>query len=414
MSTQFSLVDTVNDDCLREVLQYLNIMDFNKMAHTCRRINDIAKGVFRRKYRNAQFEWLAPGCRLPTLGEMEQLLSSFGEFITSIYTYCPEDNDSGSAISLLLKYCPKIVDLNLYLGDDWEQTDVEAIKSLVFNVKHLTTSAKYLFDGIFSENCQIEKLLIETMDKNASITVISLPKLRELSLEGFKLTKDHIDNVVTLNRQIECLKLANCEISADIIRSMPENLPNIQRLDMCTCSFANPSPAAFENWRQLTELKHLVVSADKSTGDSPLFVMRNLLVQHLKIEHLAIPFERVGINFVNNMPHLKRLTLKYREWSMSDSDLLDIVRTIANVPELCIESTSLTMFGVREILERKNQLRRLQIDFYGDHKICESECDNIANLMQLWPELKFKLTVCKRKVRRDVSNHNQALFSILY
>lgn len=72
----------LNDDCLRNVLERLNLLELSSAAEVCVRFNRLAKDIFRSKYNNFTDD-IVDFCRL-RLFDIEIVLRNFGSLIESL------------------------------------------------------------------------------------------------------------------------------------------------------------------------------------------------------------------------------------------------------------------------------------------------------------------------------------------
>lgn len=103
----------MNDDCIIEILNHLELKDLSSMANTCCRLRILARMAFSSKYRSKQV----------TLEEsentVEDCLRNFGSQMQSIYFKRPSNipsriGDGSHILRLLIKYCPLLTRLEVH------------------------------------------------------------------------------------------------------------------------------------------------------------------------------------------------------------------------------------------------------------------------------------------------------------
>lgn len=128
----FSALESINEDCFRQIVRYLNIIDVTNLAATCTRLLDFTEAVvFPKKAKNIyikMFSEMKVFLNSPfntthsfaiTLQNLENLISYFGKFVQNFTFLCykcdsTEQSKIQRSLSNIIEHCKNLRTLHFY------------------------------------------------------------------------------------------------------------------------------------------------------------------------------------------------------------------------------------------------------------------------------------------------------------
>lgn len=224
-STQQKSINTLNNDCLRGIFQFLNANDLWSVTKSCKRLNDMTYDVMRtRRLTNIEQSKKIQINGYRQLWRLEDFLYDHGNRITQANVH---NRNYGARIEsgMVADYCGNITELHCFVHD----------------TTHVWKGHE--FYRFFGTDSKIEKLTIESgmMGVMISLPPVQLPQLKRLSLSRIQIANDLSTRLFfQLNGQIEYLSINDGgEITDDAVEPISQ-LKNLKRFCLQSKQKRNP------------------------------------------------------------------------------------------------------------------------------------------------------------------------------
>lgn len=368
---------TINDDCLREIFNYLNVFEVGNVASTCTRLQKFAETLYPKIARDIVIAFQP----LDSI-EYQKQFESFGNFVQKLIVdgkYSNQQHQLSTSYNMkpldvfekLLSLCPNLHTLRMYnfkFGSD----DSQIMRHVARCLKVLTL-----------ENCTgIENDWSEALKPLTKIEHISIIGTNNITANFFKhntnlsdltihngslATENELVNIFEQNgqkiRMLKLIKFAESSIFQSIGILLANKLPNLDSLaiDDYACDKLTDS---------LTELPHLKFLKLNCYFESVNSVMRRIS-ERATIENLII-IDGVFVAEADDAPPLVFNQLKSFRWNMRMHKRFDTAPmlkalTKSQMPAIQIFNFDFhveSMNGLLTLLESKKTVQWLHINFY--------------------------------------------------
>lgn len=374
------ILNTLNDDCLREICKYLEFSDLLSCADVCIRFNHIAKGIFSTKYKALVIG--SDSVLFDQPKDVEALQRNFGELIYSLSVEA--DVQSLDLITLvgfngkLKSLCPLFRKIKkLKLKGCGMEDDLSKVLSVCDELNTLHLDYCDLSNG---------KCIKRKFAKLEEAHFVSILGIDEAELSSF----------FTLNPKLKRLSiLRNSDINpSKTLLSISKNLRNLVELD-----FQEVTHALHEFEKSVAHLDRLkwlkVLKLDfRSLPVSPL--MKGLVAIQAPIEHLKIKRGEMDIDAImaiSQMKHMQFLELSEVD-ALTDEYLIKLAEELHRLKEIHLEDLSYapTTIGVLEVLSYAKRVSVLSLKSVENFTIDVDDFETILSIVKSRPE-KFKLFI---------------------
>lgn len=372
------ILTTLNDDCLREIFEYLEFSDLLNCADVCIRFNYIAKGIFSIKYKALVITNDSVLFDKPKA--VKALQRNFGELIHSVSVKA--DVQSLDLITLvgfsgrLKSLCPLFTKTKiLELRGCGMKDDVSSVLRVCeeLNILHL-------------DHCDLSNGIKQTFSKLQEAHFISILGIDEAELCSF----------FTLNPKLKKLSiLRNGDINpTKTLLSISKNLRNLVELD-----FQEVTRALHEFAKSVVHLDRLkclkVLKLDfKTLPVAPL--MKGLAANRAPIEHLTIKRGEMDIDAIKAISQMKYM--QFLELSgvqaLTDEHLIRLAKELHRLKEIHLEDLSdvPTTSGLLGILSYAKNVSVLHLKSVGNFTINADDLENILKIVKSRPK-RIKLLI---------------------
>lgn len=398
----------LNDDCLRNVLQRLNLTDLCKAADVCVRFNQAAKYIFRTNYsadlttnysadfNTFNFANYATNILNLKLSDIETLLRNFGPAIESLEI---DKNLLGigtfdratDVICMISKYCRNVKNMtisNVNLNQEFKRLQpifaqlehfrmneeeydcFEKLQEMDATMAYLLSVCDNLKTLHLERNeCEIQNPL--------KCIVQKFPSLQEARIDFYSSVHDDIlKKFFELNPTLKRLEmyLTDEEVRPTrLFRWIGQHLVHLTELDIYG-KFDNDLENSVIEQRQndyqclgrLSKLKVLKLNLC-SLSVTPL--IESLAANSIPIEHLEIVdgfFDNESIKNISKLKKIKILRLSYSN-NMTDDYLIELAKELPQLSELileffnCYEDTYISTIGITQVILHANRLSLLDL-----------------------------------------------------
>lgn len=362
----------LNDDCLMELFEWLDIRDLYELAYVCKRFRPIAVTVFKSKFRNKPLGGRHFSCNsMLTTHEMSL-------FIDFVRIFDPPSIliDSRFAFNTTLRrmaiYSTDLRELDISCYELDVQTQV-AIQPILSKLRKLEILATNILDSHTIVDWQLEDLRIYPTERLAlvmsSIRTPWLTKVVFMICEASPWDGSVVLEFLARNVQVTKLEFESCYFSWAQWCALAECAPNVQ------------------------ELKMSCVECTDTDIDNQVAATFQCLTA-FEIEHF--PEDERIIESLCNAP-LKRLKLQY---CPNEDFLVRIVRSTSTLQELYIEMGPLTMRCIERILGSGKAITTFDVgqlrDFGFSVELEPIVLDRISEIVAGRPELQLNVRVWGR------------------
>lgn len=245
-TTTNTILADLNDDCLLEVLEYLDLLDLSCIADVCVRFRETAKLYFARsKFKSIDLKHESDhhlNWRSQPL-KVSQVFRNFGAFFIRLNSGIFD----GEFIKLVLMYCSDaLVEWTIKYSDITDDMVIlmqplfECLQKLTF---HYCRCAQLLLRMLSLWSPALRQLKFISIDPLEDGEVASLlrglhqsfPQLEKISFIHVDFRIDDIDKMLVCNPQLKEIELGDCSYSSTgntILQSIAEHVPQIEALRM--------------------------------------------------------------------------------------------------------------------------------------------------------------------------------------
>lgn len=367
----------MNDDCLREIFNHLDVWNLVSVADVCSRFGQIAQERFAKNHKKVNFDdfvdekkyGLAVKFKSGASGwngpRIRNFFEHFGSSIVELeISYFHPMNfhhiTPNEILMLIAAHCSgtlqvlKIYELTL------ENPFLMTSHTLFTYLKKLFLHFCKFKDDVWRAltNCrELTKLKIENEEHCAHTTLsefdITLPTLTIVSLKNVNQATSR--QILQRNPQLKRITIDNCGSDPQMLKDVVQYAPNVEEL-----FFKRPvnirssgGQAELMSFAQLTSLKKLEV---EFIGMSVGLLLNNMVNANVLLEHLGVfvhksGFEVISDEFIDGVCATKTLrSLRVTFSSAFDfnkSGFFQMIQMIESLPEL----TKLSVRNVRRIFD---------------------------------------------------------------
>ncbi|OXU20787.1 hypothetical protein TSAR_007287 [Trichomalopsis sarcophagae] len=385
-------INTLNDDCLMHVIQFLPIVDRVRIERVCKRWLAISLDSWR-SFKILNFESECWGFNNPeTLTKLnrrifKKVLNRCGNFLTSIEFTDSTDRLGPNILNSVASFCPNIqhLDASDLEVSPWSLRVIseKCNKLVYFAVGNCTDDCDYELSLIFESNRELKRLCVYS---NFEVTGSCLKKLNGDTIESIifencpSISLEHF-NVVRGFCKLKQLVLEHFHDSnTDTMKDISSCCSNLKYLTLALCPFYLNSLQCIAN---LTNLKILDLSSNVSVDDELLVLVgaNCKLLKQVDISYcnavtntglasiVSLPnLESLFVEDLNNvddevfraMPTLRQMDCSYCS-NMRDAGLVRLIEASENMEHLFLSnckkiSNDLLEAAIRATKKRTNQV----------------------------------------------------------
>lgn len=402
-----SILDALNDDCLRSIFNKLHLRNLWSVAYVCTKFNELAKENFKLKYKDQYIRFtelvLTP---LVSLEQVKKFLNDFGSLIVKL-RLAPYEfnlNELDDVLRLINEYCTNIKRLKV---------DARVNNEVLTEVRPLLSRLEYLyifcddkrsFIDLISSCTQLQHLRIgiENMDENISSEVVA-SKLTSLHI--FRYTS-FFEPFLKVNPQLKTVLMNN--YYTDYMEIYPysfmsDNFPKIESLSMHRHNIFYDDDSPTEQMLSLSKLKNLnFLSLTFSEGPvAPL--MKKILENDIKLKVLKLrlgSFFYGAVKYISAMKSIEVLDIE-RCSELTRDTFITLVKRLPILAELNIKDRSVglddTPAIINEIIPLAKHLTKLQIEHHDFDivipKSIEKDCREILKIAKKSGDIPLKVVV---------------------
>lgn len=203
IESNFSELETINEDCLRHIVAYLNIFDVVNLAKTCTRLQYFAKAIVLPKrakkiciqISNTSVAVVSASLHRSfeiTLKDLERLITYFGEFVKELLINdSSRDQSVACIITVMIEQCKNLIILNFECSVTFTTERAHAFKDIIEKLQSLK-ELKLCRCPEITKNWPSS---LESPSKVDKLTLIAVRKFSDNFYEYFK-------NLSSLNIQL--------------------------------------------------------------------------------------------------------------------------------------------------------------------------------------------------------------------
>lgn len=208
---------TLNDDCLFEVFKHLDLVDMPAVKLTCKRFNNLANEVIRKKLKHQMSPAFNTEQHMRSeMWHLENQLKAYGDMMTEV-AVDNHDHASRVIIGMVQEYCPNVEVLACYVSSNeygW-----------------------HAFRGFFCVNYTITTMKICGRDSHVTMPQVTLPYLTGLSVSNVRLFNEPpSDMFFQINNRIQSLTIDESAVETNVAISPLRHLRELRVLSMGTHS----------------------------------------------------------------------------------------------------------------------------------------------------------------------------------
>ncbi|XP_037052235.1 uncharacterized protein LOC119085836 isoform X2 [Bradysia coprophila] len=359
-----TLLTDVCSDCLAIIFDYLDIDDLTAVAQTCVRFKEVAANIFFRKFNNSIAERSHRGSKIVKLVKIRNILKSFGDEMcsleaSSIDAWQSDKPNDPRILQLIKKYfCGNIDDKviasegfqkELQLKEfHFDESMVEKANFVFARLSKLKLTKCKLLGGteqLFANCANLTKLKLDFVHTNPAVVfeyvgrangrrfnkyVTSanpdpcfdhcFPKLTSFSMKSITTASaDDLDNFLSKNPQLKKLKIVECRQFNDVIQSVVDHVPHIEKLNV------NAKCIRKKELLQLMQLNKLVIQFNKGKHENVYSALKGVARGGILLDTLRLidfqPSEKL-VKTLIEFKTLKRLELVVNSFPESSRSML--------------------------------------------------------------------------------------------
>lgn len=407
----------LDDDCLREVFERMNIKDLTANADVCTRFRYNAAQAARSKFKYLYMH------KCSSVGAYAKL-RNFGASVTSV---CVDSlyGQKGRAqfqkriIELLNLYCVgETIDLKLSRFDIIDDLAVLMVP-LLGRVQNLNL-----------EDCQSGGLFLKKLPFwSPELRELNCQSLNDSDREGMQFDGLHrnfpklesivivrvaavnitdIEEILKWNPQLKRIQLVSCcQLDESILKTIAKHVPKIVKISLSTKSAKNSTN--LEHLPQLSELKTLILSVDDNhsyvQSIVPEIALAATALEHLDLSNFNLRYKyQQFVEGISKLKTLKTLRLCYVE-NMRVTNLLDMCKPLKQLSEVHLFRTNISLWIERpQLLEFVKNAEKLQkLEIVGDQDIEDEVFVNVNTYMKLLSIVNQR----KEKMKLDLTFGNK-------
>lgn len=410
----------LNDDCLLEVFQYLDLLELSAVADVCERFRQSAQDSFARSKKDKldfYHDIYRPRDTFKKiLLKTSRVLRNFGHFIAKLNVngnlsilQLPEDQRK--LFELFVRYyqevnaddCSSLKEMDLS-HFDLRIDFVHAMGPLRLRKLALRSSQ---IGGTFLSILplwfgELQELRLDGVDvERFEFLHRSFPKLVTFALNwNSDLNIDDIGKMLQHNPQLKQIELGYLPQLENILPSIVEYVPEIETLDLCWYGTDTINRETIKDFAQLRAMRTLKLQVENSGDRSSRIPLREYIVQvidaiaeaNIPLKHLwwySPCFELDANQFVYAIMKLKQLETLDLELcgDFTPSHLIEICRDCSELATFRSNGVFVpTPENIMEIVRYSPKLRLLQMNTYPvyiERDDCSIDIDMYKELLKI-------------------------------
>lgn len=346
------------DDCVKDIMRYLDMNDLCSVAGVCQRFNALAKAVFNPKWKDLRFT-------VNSVGELQEFLSTFGSEVHTIRlepsVQLPK-SQFNSVVSVLVKHCSGTL-TRLEMSNFAFETNCDIIdesRSLLVGLKKLILHKCAISVKWFIE-C-IELVDLELFDTHVTYNGAQwqkCPKLETLKIIGSKLwVENGLRLFLEQNAQLKTLDILPMQTAnrayGTILYHVPKTIENLTVV-----------PAEMTCFGHLSSLKKLRLESayQNSYARSLINRLNNPTIEQLEIDLNHFMLDELNAESIGKLRQIN--TLKIHCSGGFTSSLRYMLHGLCHLSDLVLSTVrnQLSANDIHAILQQGPNLQRLYLSF---------------------------------------------------
>lgn len=366
-------VPDLNDDCLREIFDYLNVLDLVSVAKVCPRFEAIAQARFSIKHKTFDFHELYRAARIELhQHHLEGFLERFGQFIVNLRVSYIEiqtiDNDF--VLELISKYCKGRLDILKLENFELKGRILKKMRSLFARLQKIylrgcTFTSPFFRHLGFCNKLKKLKFSDYSECSDCRLFTFNLPELETISFKNFDgFGLNQMVKFLEQNPQLKKVSIVNCEsIESSILPEIARRIPLVEKISFKE-SRDYSSPHFRKNamhLKQLSSLKKLKIDCADNPVGSVFNEIANAKVplDYLEIRHCSA--NRQLVNSISNMNTLKTLNLIQID-TMVASHLHEMCYNLPELTRLVVDKCpDLNTDGLLKLVRKAKKLQEINL-----------------------------------------------------
>lgn len=355
----------LNDDCLVEILNYLDVIDLCAVNHISGRLNRIAQQVFRTHFTTLDLSHVSSTVNYYelTLHKARNLFQCFGASIVKlkVAALAFKVENRTRVVDLIVRHCPNLKSLE-FIDFQFRNARIIHVQKFLGNLHELTLTRCNLqgcLRNLFRDCVQLKSLAIQTdTTLNGACLEWAFPRLESATLTmRDDISLKNLHKFFRLNPQLKSLELIHCD--DETFDAIATALPQLERLSVEVSYFYD----YVENLKSLLQLNHLK-ELKLNCSLYPISTFVDALAIKETIEVLHISEGVLNDHLIEALSKCKRLrSLKLCSMpNVHDKFLIGLAKNLPNLNEFYIRRCqSMTNIGVLAFVEIATQLHSLSI-----------------------------------------------------
>lgn len=355
----------LNDDCLVEILSYLDVIDLCAVSKIPGRLQRIAQQVFRMHFTTLDLTHDSSTVNYYelTLHKARNLFQCFGASIVKlkVAALAFKVESRTRVVDLVVRHCPNLKSLE-FIDFQFRNARIIHVQKFLGNLHELTLTRCNLqgcLRNLFRDCVQLKSLTIQTdTNLNGACLEWEFPQLESAMLTMCDdIAVHNMHTFLRMNPQLKSLELVHCD--DEIFDTIATALPKLERLSVEVSYFYD----FVENLKSLLRLNHLK-ELKLNCSLYPISSFVDALAAKDTIEVLHISEGVLNDHLIEALSQCKRLrSLKLCSMpNVHDKFLIGLAKNLPNLNEFYIRRCqAMTNSGVLAFAEIATQLHSLSI-----------------------------------------------------
>lgn len=374
--------ETMNDDCILEIFERIDLFDLCNAAEVCTQFKRLADQTFSLRFKKIS---LPPhfGHGGTNIEDYTKLFRHFGSLIEDLSFFCKfEWMDNNQLLNLIGEHCTDKLKRIHFSRFHLHSSASECLKPLFANLQALKFTACVLPpQQLFAVCGKLEKLGILFSAGGSNLLRQTFPRLRKIRIDFPKdLVSTALEDFLVNHNKIKSCCLRFCNLPFGILPTISQQLPELEKLKIN--DLVSQDDAFFEEnvlscVLALGELKSLKVLELHCDG-MPIIELTNKLVT-----------EKIPIKEVTLTPHF------------IDSNVVNAIGSLNRIEKMCLaQSTIQNADSMVALVKKLPMLRELNL-FHVDGF-------DLAALKKLIPHIKHltKLDIETESIQINADDYN--------
>lgn len=384
--TQF---EDLNDDCLREILTLVTVMDLCSLLELFEisrnfRLKEITSEIFKKQHNICDLNRM-----VDSVDEAQRLLENFGPLISDL-TAKYSGEDGVQIIKLIIRFCSD----TLKSLDIWNFSLNDIGMTAVFHKLEILSIVHCDFQGdsvdLFAHCNSLLKLIVDIARPEKAILKQTFPKLETFGVEW---DGNSCKSFLSRHKKLKALALSISD-HLEIFPFIAENCSELTKFWILRCKSANPeeNEIAFKSISSMKYLQQLRLSANPNS----LVILRelcrfqslkSLILDYISFGHGVVSvliqlkcLEQLCIYLCEEVKDLNCLTelwrlIKLQIVSNENIDF-DLVRVVSRLTNLRFMFLQLHDFTIDEKMHSRIMNARSKVG--KAHQSLQIKCDDIT------------------------------------